>query len=269
MPHSLASAAGRANEVAGQPTWLRVKGLAGDYRQPGGLEEQMSEPRDRWGKVEVIVQTLSALGSIAIPVALFVVGNRITERQQQDSEMQIQADRVEKMLGHLASDSGDERKLAIRVLQYFSNQHEFPAELVPVLVDVASTDSRKDVAATASAALENVAHAPPSDVSAAAQKGLSTLPVRVNVQAPPKDPTAAAATASLSGNGVVVAAGQSSEQPASNELRYYRQEDAAQAHQIAGRLSKQGIAADVKDFSSSVGQGPVRPKSFDLVVGKQ
>jgi len=25
----------------------------------------------------------------------------------------------------------------------------------------------------------------------------------------------------------------------------------------------------VKDFSSVVGQGPVRPKSFDLVVGKE
>jgi hypothetical protein len=230
----------------------------------------MSETRDGWGRVEVIVQTVSALGSIAIPIALFVVGSRLTERQRQDSEMQIQADRVERMLGHLASASGDERKLAIRVLQFFSNQHEFPAELVPVLVDIASTDSRKDVAATASAALENVARAPTSDVSVAAQKGLSTLPVRVNVQAPPKDRTAAAATASLSGNDVaVVPDPQSGEQPASNELRYYRREDAAQAQQIAGRLSKQGIAADVKDFSSSVGQGPVRPKSFDLIVGKE
>ena len=27
--------------------------------------------------------------------------------------------------------------------------------------------------------------------------------------------------------------------------------------------------AEVKDFSSVVGQGPVRPKSFDLVVGKE
>ena len=99
---------------------------------------------------------------------------------------------------------------------------------------------------------------------------LVTMSVRVNVQAPVKDPTAAAATASLSGNDVaVVAAQQSGEQPASNELRYYRREDAAQAQQIAGRLSKQGIAADVKDFSSSVGQGQVRPKSFDLIVGKQ
>jgi hypothetical protein len=74
----------------------------------------------------------------------------------------------------------------------------------------------------------------------------------------------------LSGNDVaVVPDQQSGERPASNELRYYRREDAAQAQQIAGRLSKQGIAADVKDFSSSVGQGPVRPKSFDLIVGKQ
>jgi hypothetical protein len=230
----------------------------------------VSEPRDGWGKFEIAVQTLSALGAIAIPIALFVVGNRITERQRQDSETQIQADRVERMLGHLASDSGEERKLAIRVLQFFSNEHEFPAELVPVLVDIASTDSRNDVAATASAALENVAQAPQGDASTAAQKGLSALPVRVNVKAPPKNPTAVAATASLAGNDVVVAdQQQTGAPPPSNELRYYRREDAAQAQQIAGRLSKQGIPAEVKDFSSVVGQGPVRPKSFDLVVGKE
>jgi hypothetical protein len=238
----------------------------------GGLEDDVAETResrDWWDKFEVVVQTLSALGAIAIPIALFVVGNRITERQRQDTETQLQADRVERMLGHLASTSGDERKLAISVLQYFSNEHEFPAELVPVLVAVASTDPRKDVAATASAALEKVAQTG-SDVSPAAQKGLSALPYRVDVHAPPEDPKAAAATASLAGGDVVIAdQQQTGAQPASSELRYYRPEDAAQAQQIAGRLSKQGITAEVKDFSSAVGQGPVRPKSFDLVVGKQ
>ena len=75
----------------------------------------MGETRDRWSKAEVIFGAVGALGSIAIPIMLFVVGNRIAARQEADSEAQLRADRVERMLGHLASTNADERRLAVNV----------------------------------------------------------------------------------------------------------------------------------------------------------
>ena len=42
----------------------------------------MGDTRDGWSKAEVIFGALGALGSIAIPIMLFVVGNRIAARQQ-------------------------------------------------------------------------------------------------------------------------------------------------------------------------------------------
>lgn len=50
----------------------------------------MAETRDRWAKAEVIIGAVSALGSIAIPVALFVVGNGLAERQRLASDKQVE-----------------------------------------------------------------------------------------------------------------------------------------------------------------------------------
>ena len=53
-----------------------------------------------------------------MPIMLFVVGNRITARQEADSAARLQADRVERMLGLLASTNADERRLAVDVVRY-------------------------------------------------------------------------------------------------------------------------------------------------------
>ena len=104
----------------------------------------MGETRDRWSKAEVIFGAAGALGSIAIPIMLFVVGNRIAARQEADSAAQLQADRVERMLGHLASTNADERRLAVNVVRYFSGTAQaFPEDLIPMLIEVASADPRR------------------------------------------------------------------------------------------------------------------------------
>ena len=71
---------------------------------------------------------------------LFVVGNRIAERQAEDSALQLQADRVERMLGHLASTNADERGSAIDLVKYSSGTGRgwFPEDAIPVLIEVAS-----------------------------------------------------------------------------------------------------------------------------------
>jgi hypothetical protein len=232
----------------------------------------MADRPDGWGKAEVIIAGIGALGSIAIPVMLFVVGNAISDRQAQDSAQQLQADRVERMLGHLASTNPDERRLAVKVVKYFSGTEQaFPEALIPILIEVATSDAQEDVAASASLALEKVANGARGPVASAAQTGLSTLPARLNVRAPTDDARAAAASATVAQSDVVVTKQQAAtpaDVPQATELRFFRAEDRAQAQQLAGKLAQRGIKASVVDLSAKK-QGPSRPRNFDLVMGKE
>ena len=234
----------------------------------------MGETRDTWGKAEVLIGAVSALGSIAIPLALFVVGNRLSEHQQEASAKQLEADRVERMLGHLTSDKPDEKKLAVRVLEFFVAEKQFPGELLPAIVEIASSDSHQDVADTASEVLQKVAaQTGDAQAASAAQRGLAGLPPRLNVQGSPQgDKSAAAAVVGLDHADVVVtpaqAAADDAPPPPTTELRYFRKEDAASAQQMAGRLAARGIKAELRDLSQSVGLRAIRPRSFDLVIGQ-
>jgi len=233
----------------------------------------MGETRDGWSKAEVIFGALGALGSIAIPIMLFVVGNRIAARQEADSAAHLQADRVERMLGHLASTNADERRLAVNVVRYFSGKAQaFPEDLIPLLVEVASADPKEDVAATASGALEKLAEGGQGPVAAEAAKvGLRKLPPRLNVRGPREDERVASATATVAQSNVVVTKQQAdsvADLPQETELRFFRKEDQAQAQQIAGKLAQRGIRASVVDLSAAKKEGQSRPRNFDLVMGK-
>jgi hypothetical protein len=236
----------------------------------------MADTRDGWAKAEILIGAVAALGSIAIPVALFVVGNSLSERQRQASDKQLQADRVERMLTHLASEKSDEKKLAVRVLEFFVAENQFPAELLPALVEIASTDAHEDVADTASDVLQKVAQGGETPVASAARRGLAALPARLNFHAPSAPDQASTSTSAAVadlGHGDVVVAQQAAPSgtsaPARTELRYFRKEDAAQAQQMAARLQQRGIKAELRDLSQTVGSRVVRPKSFDLVLGTQ
>jgi hypothetical protein len=232
----------------------------------------MGETRDGWGRAEVIIGGIGALGSIAIPVMLFVVGNAISTRQAEDSARQLQADRVERMLGHLASTNPDERRLAVKVVKYFSGTEQaFPEALIPILIEVASSDAQEDVAASASLALEKVAKGAAGPIASAAQTGLSTLPPRLNVRAATDDARVAAASATVAQSDVVLTKQQTAspaEVPQGTELRFFRAEDRIQAQQLAGKLAQRGIRASVVDLSAKK-EGPSRPRNFDLVMGKE
>lgn len=236
----------------------------------------MAETRDGWGKLEVIFGAVGALGSIAIPVMLFVVGNRVNERQRADAGKQLQADRVERMLGHLASDNANEKKMAVRVLEFFVSENQLPSELLPALVEIASSDSKEDVADTASDVLEQVAKSREPGVAQAAQRGLAALPVRVNVHQSSDDEGKTdnktdGALADLAHGNVVVSkqtAAPAGPDPSVTELRYFRKEDGEAAKQVAARLGLQGIKAEIRDWSQRAGQRPVRPRSLDLVMAK-
>jgi len=230
----------------------------------------MGDTRDGWGKLQVLMGVVSALGSVAIPVVLFVVGNRIADRQRLAAERQLQADRVERMLAHLASEKANEKKLAVRVLEFFVSEEEFPRELLPALVEIASSDAKEDVSATASAVLQRVAQSDNAQAASEAKRGLSSLPPRINLHAPASQGRRTeSALSGLSHSDVVVAPQDTVlDPPAQTQLRYYRKEDAVQARQMVQRLADSGIKAQPIDLSQSVGQQSIRPQSYDLVIGK-
>ena len=230
----------------------------------------MAEIRDGWDKAQVVISAVAALGSIAIPVALFVVGNDLSERQRLASDKQVAADRVERMLGHLSSDKSDERKLTVRVLEFFVAEKQFPAELLPAVLEIASSDDHADVADSASEVLQKVAQGGDSKVASAAQKGLAALPPRLNLRSAGRDDKSAAAVADLAHGDVVVSpqAASSAPAPATTELRYFRHEDADSAQQMAHKLAARGIKAELRDLSQSTGGRSIRPRTFDLVIGK-
>lgn len=232
----------------------------------------MGDARDIWGKAEVVIGAVAALGSIAIPVALFIVGNGLSARQQDASAKQLEADRVERMLGHLTSDKPDEKKLAVRVLEFFVTENQFPAELLPAVVEIAASDTHEDVADTASEVLQKVAtQTGDKKAASAAEKGLAGLPPRVNFHpAEAADKNTAAAVADLDHSGVVVSpqAANSAAAPATTELRYFRKDDAASAQQMIGKLAARGIRAQLRDLSQAAGNRAARPRSFDLVMGQ-
>jgi hypothetical protein len=191
--------------------------------------------------VQSVSSVVAAMGSIAIPLAIFLIGNRITDRQKESAdkqaeaqraatEKQLEADRVERMLAHLASDKADEKKLAVRVLEFFVSERQFPAVLLPALVEIASSDGKEDVAATATAVLQKVADGPASDkTTAEAKQGLSSLPPRIDVHSSAVDSHKAdAALLNLSHGGVVVPRqAPTAVTPQQTELRYYRKETSA------------------------------------------
>ncbi|HXI56759.1 MAG TPA: hypothetical protein VNO55_11910 [Polyangia bacterium] len=224
-------------------------------------------PRDWWGKFEIIFGAVGALGSIAIPVALFVVGSGITERQRLASDKQIEADRVEKMLTHLSSDNADERKLTVRVLGFLVSENQFPAQLLPAINQMATADGHEDVANSAAEVLETATKSAEPTIAKAAQTALAALPARINIHSPDKE-QATAAAADLAHTDVVVSQQATGPQSAATtELRYYRNEDANRAEELARRLQTQGIKATASNYSKS--QQVARPRSFDLVFGKK
>ena len=93
--------------------------------------------KDLRDTTQAVSAVFSTIGSIAIPLMIFVVGNRIATAQRAAADKQVEADRVERMLAHLVSDKADEKKLTVRVLEFLVKEGQFPSELMPALIEVA------------------------------------------------------------------------------------------------------------------------------------
>src|SRR5262245_41495123 len=96
-----------------------------------------NEQKDGWDKFTIIT---TVIGSILLPIIIFIVSNRYTEQQNKDNENRLaqqreadaaqrNADRVTTLLTHLASNNPQERLLAWRFVAYLAQNNLFPQEL--------------------------------------------------------------------------------------------------------------------------------------------
>lgn len=103
-----------------------------------------NDSRDGWAKLDVASK---AIGSILIPLALFVASQRIASQQKENEnkrseqqriaqDSQRMADRATQLLKSLASRDTVERDLAMTVATYFGQQRQLPRELIPAMLQV-------------------------------------------------------------------------------------------------------------------------------------
>jgi hypothetical protein len=229
----------------------------------------MDEPRDLWSKAEIIC---TALGAIVLPMALFVVGNRLTAQQEAAAEAGRQAERLTALLQPLASENARERKLAIEVMGYLGQNKQLPVELLQVLLNIAKTEPDSSVAQDVSQAIARVERANP-DLRTLIQSDLKTQQARlyfhINDESQ-RSPAQTLATQIANGQGldVLVPGIERVNGPDRSELRFFKKTDQAEAARIAQALARLGTAVSVKDLSARYESSDrIRTRHFELWLG--
>lgn len=198
-------------------------------------------------------QRFDILAKATIPVILFYATFQINDQAQQRAQLQLQADRAERLLTRLLSDKEDERLASLAIVSFLAKQGQFPDELMPVLTHLAGKDKQENVAEAAAVALKKVAdEAKDEKVANLARQNLQTLPSRVyiHVRSESQLPAAEHLKELLEANMLAVpsivrvASG-----PSRPELRYYRKEERAEAEKIVDLLHREGIGAALNDLS--------------------
>ncbi len=231
----------------------------------------MSEPRDIWAKVDIL---LKAIASVALPIALFWFGHQVTLQQAASAAANLRIERLTSLLGSLASENERERRIAIEVAGYLAKIEQLPLELVPVLITIASDDPSSVTARAASNALSKVETASPA-LKPEIEKGLSSLPARIYFHISRLEQRTDAQSlrerlVSKLGTGFSVPGIERKDGPATNELRFFKKEEASEANDIVNALRELGLNVDVKDLSSRYQNSTgIRPRHYELWLGTQ
>jgi hypothetical protein len=146
----------------------------------------MAKLKDRWDKTEIVAKVLGAIGAIAIPILLWWLGVKYTERQRtaEDERAAAEDERVASegrvnhlttLLKSLSSDNSRERQMAIRIAEYLGKKNLLPPELVPVLLKISLDDPSAIVSNDAVKSLAVVSKAN-SSLAPEIQQALASLP---------------------------------------------------------------------------------------------
>ncbi|MFC1825558.1 hypothetical protein ACFL9T_22840 [Thermodesulfobacteriota bacterium] len=234
----------------------------------------MANSRDGWSKIEILAKIT---GAIFLPIVLLVLGNWYTNQQRIENEanrereklsdsQQRNADRVTNLLRHLASPNQRERVLAIKVSQFLAQEKQLPAELVPVLVEVASKD---DIEASG-AATEVLRIAAKTDKAlvSSVESGLASIPPRVyfHVRNASQKSRVNKYIETLIKNGFVVPKVRTVDfGPSNSEIRYFRKEEKEEAKKAMEILINEGLNISLRDLSQKYQESTsIRPRHYEL-----
>src|SRR5205823_2515096 len=79
---------------------------------------------------------LSKLAGIAVPIVIAVYVQSYTSQKDRGDRMARRIDRASSLLPHLASESENERYMALTVIQTLQKLGEFPQELIGPVADI-------------------------------------------------------------------------------------------------------------------------------------
>ena len=223
--------------------------------------------RDTLATTEIVVRMVSM---VLIPVLIWILGAWYNNQQKQLEERRITAEntanRLTYLMKNLSSDNPRERKMAVVISKYLAEQNQLPLELVQVLAVIAESDSNKEVSNAAVLSLDAVATGG-KEQAKAARAILNELPVRIYIHIPDKSKTTVARQiqAVLTGQGFQVAGIEIIPGGVKNtQLRYFHENEKAQAGKIAGILQEQGHRITVSFIPGS--ENRVRARQFEIWI---
>jgi hypothetical protein len=237
--------------------------------------------------VETWAALITALGSIAVPIMLYVLSTRVADqqqdlaRQQHDSDQRnVQRALVISTVGYLADDNPQKRNAGFLVISWLK---ENAIDVPPPLLEMAAAVSRTEPATAVSPASATVAAAAAGghvlsarqQYSQTAADALGGLVPRIFVQIAAEDQRPAADMLRLAlqqlrgadGRQVIAPGVERVAQPSKEiELRYLKKADAAEAQELVARLGdllQGGVTA--KDLSPTFdGRADIKRRTYEL-----
>jgi hypothetical protein len=238
--------------------------------------------RDSWSKTQIV---LTAVSSVLLPLVVAAVGGFYTylQNKHHDADLAVQKDhekvtaraqQATQLLVHLASLNDRERLLAIKVAEQLGKDDLLPQELVPVLVETASSDPNATVSSAAQQAVAATKQvttvAPGGSVATQAFQPasvLQSLPPRVYVHIRSDNQHSAALTLSsaLELAGYNVPGIQKVEiGPTRSELRYFGGSDPNDIAGIGMVLADQHLIVVPTDLSARYKNAGLRSRHYEL-----
>jgi hypothetical protein len=231
------------------------------------INEAEGKQKNGWSKAQ---EMLPWLQGVLLPVAVAAVGGLYTYVQNNHNERNLQQEKdradvtsraaqASQLLIHLASTNDRERLLSIKLAEQLGKDNLLPQELVPVLIEIASSDPSAAVSRAAGEALADTKRvttvAPNGNVStqSVAPATLQTLPARVyvHIRSEEQRPVARVLSSALEQGGFNVPGIQRVEVgPARSELRYFAGSSQEDIQGIEKVLAAEGLSVKDADLSS-------------------
>jgi len=230
----------------------------------------MSTDEKKMARIDVLVKISSG---IVIPLLIFLFGTTMTLTQKRAEAVQRKAAIADKLRGHLKSNDVDEKIFALRMLDYFVEQDEFPEEFAYMLGTMLKEERNSEVVLLAGTIISKMGKTSkefndivvkPTMVPVLAEK---TKRVYVHIFDEKQRSKAKELGQQLIGKGYEVPGVERIVKDGlkDNELRFFKEDDAATAQILVGLLEGQHISVKVKNLSERYKNSTViRPGHFEL-----